>query len=68
MTPSERRACDGNSWQPSLLGAARRSSAKTGGAGQARRSGVDYPRSDTDFWNSYIKYVPQFADGARARR
>lgn len=24
--------------------------------------GVDYPRSDTDFWNSYIKYVPQFAD------
>jgi len=24
--------------------------------------GVDYPRSDTDFWNSYIRYVPQFAD------
>src|SRR5689334_16630556 len=23
--------------------------------------GVDYPRSDTDFWNSYIKYVPQMA-------
>ncbi len=23
--------------------------------------GVDYPRSDTDFWNSYIKYVPQFS-------
>jgi ABC-type sugar transport system substrate-binding protein len=23
--------------------------------------GVDYPRSDTDFWNSYIKYVPEFA-------
>ena len=22
--------------------------------------GVDYPRSDSDFWNSYIKYVPQF--------
>jgi ABC-type sugar transport system substrate-binding protein len=22
--------------------------------------GVDYPRSDTDFWNSYIKYVPQY--------
>lgn len=22
--------------------------------------GVDYPRSDTDFWNSYIKYTPQF--------
>ncbi|WP_284745955.1 sugar ABC transporter substrate-binding protein [Amycolatopsis sp. RTGN1] len=23
--------------------------------------GVDYPRSDTDFWNAYIKYAPQFA-------
>jgi len=23
--------------------------------------GVDYPRSDTDFWNSYIKYVPEYA-------
>ncbi|WP_439381180.1 sugar ABC transporter substrate-binding protein [Amycolatopsis lexingtonensis] len=23
--------------------------------------GVDYPRSDTDFWNAYIKYVPRFA-------
>lgn len=23
--------------------------------------GVDYPRSDTDFWNSYIRYVPKFA-------
>jgi ABC-type sugar transport system substrate-binding protein len=23
--------------------------------------GVDFPRSDSDFWNSYIKYVPQFA-------
>lgn len=23
--------------------------------------GVDYPRSDTDFWNSYISYVPRFA-------
>ncbi|MBP2328148.1 ribose transport system substrate-binding protein [Kibdelosporangium banguiense] len=22
--------------------------------------GVDYPRSDTDFWNAYIKYVPQY--------
>ncbi|GAA3041450.1 sugar ABC transporter substrate-binding protein [Streptosporangium longisporum] len=22
--------------------------------------GVDYPRSDTDFWNSFIRYVPQF--------
>ncbi|HEV2784494.1 MAG TPA: sugar ABC transporter substrate-binding protein [Actinophytocola sp.] len=22
--------------------------------------GVDYPRSDTDFWNSYIGYVPRY--------
>jgi len=33
-----------------------------GGAGSAKPLvGVDYPRSDTDFWNSYIKYTPQFA-------
>ncbi|MFG1673795.1 sugar ABC transporter substrate-binding protein [Micromonospora sp. NPDC049282] len=33
-----------------------------GGSGDARPVvGVDYPRSDTDFWNSYIRYVPQFA-------
>jgi ABC-type sugar transport system substrate-binding protein len=24
--------------------------------------GVDYPRSDTDFWNSFIKYTPQSGD------
>jgi len=23
--------------------------------------GVDHPRADSDFWNSYIKYVPQYA-------
>src|SRR3954453_1669984 len=23
--------------------------------------GVDYPRSDTDFWNSFISYTPKFA-------
>jgi ABC-type sugar transport system substrate-binding protein len=34
------------------------SSSSTGGAPLV---GVDYPRSDTDFWNSYIKYTPQFA-------
>lgn len=32
------------------------------GAGAARPViGVDFPRSDTDFWNSYISYVPKFA-------
>jgi ABC-type sugar transport system substrate-binding protein len=32
-----------------------------GGDAAAPLIGVDYPRSDTDFWNSYIKYVPQSA-------
>ncbi|WNM30809.1 sugar ABC transporter substrate-binding protein [Streptomyces sp. Li-HN-5-11] len=37
-----------------------------GGSGTASSSstplvGVDYPRSDTDFWNSYIKYTPKFS-------
>jgi ribose transport system substrate-binding protein len=31
----------------------------SGGGGGA--VGVDFPRADSDFWNSYIKYVPQFA-------
>lgn len=35
------------------------------GSGQAADGGtvvgVDYPRSDTDFWNAYIKYVPEYA-------
>lgn len=33
------------------------------GGGDAAKPliGVDYPRSDTDFWNSYISYVPKFA-------
>jgi simple sugar transport system substrate-binding protein/ribose transport system substrate-binding protein len=30
-----------------------------GGGGGA--VGVDFPRADSDFWNSYIKYVPQYA-------
>src|SRR5438094_9113900 len=36
--------------------------AACGGSGSSggQTIGVDYPRSDTDFWNSYIKYVPQF--------
>jgi simple sugar transport system substrate-binding protein/ribose transport system substrate-binding protein len=38
-----------------------------GGSGTAAAGGgspvvgVDYPRSDTDFWNSYIKYTPEYA-------
>jgi ABC-type sugar transport system substrate-binding protein len=30
------------------------------GAGGGKVVGVDYPRSDSDFWNSYIKYIPQY--------
>ncbi|MCP3800019.1 sugar ABC transporter substrate-binding protein [Allokutzneria sp. A3M-2-11 16] len=32
-----------------------------GGATGGAQIGVDYPRADSDFWNSYIKYTPQFA-------
>jgi simple sugar transport system substrate-binding protein/ribose transport system substrate-binding protein len=35
------------------------SSSSSGGS--SAKVGVDYPRSDTDFWNSYIQYVPKFA-------
>jgi len=38
-----------------------KSSTGAGTSGSAPLVGVDYPRSDTDFWNSYIKYVPQSA-------
>lgn len=24
--------------------------------------GIDHPRADSDFWNSYIKYIPEMAD------
>ena len=30
-------------------------------AGSGALVGVDYPRSDTDFWNAYIRYEPQEA-------
>jgi len=35
------------------------SSSKSGSSGKPV-VGVDYPRSDSDFWNSYIKYTPQY--------
>ncbi|WP_158853516.1 sugar ABC transporter substrate-binding protein [Saccharothrix deserti] len=45
--------------------AAALSACGTSGSGQSSGGapvvGVDYPRSDTDFWNSYIKYSPDFA-------
>jgi ABC-type sugar transport system substrate-binding protein len=45
-----------------LLAGCNRGSDSTSAGGGAKTAvvGVDYPRSDTDFWNSYIKYVPQF--------
>lgn len=33
----------------------------TASSSSAPLVGVDYPRSDTDFWNAYIKYTPQYA-------
>jgi len=44
-----------------LAGACGRASG-TSSAGGKPVIGVDYPRSDTDFWNSFIKYTPQFGD------
>lgn len=41
--------------------ACNRDSTSDAGGGSTPLIGVDYPRSDTDFWNSYIKYVPQSA-------
>lgn len=37
------------------------SSSKGSTASGAPLVGVDYPRSDTDFWNAFIKYTPQSA-------
>ena len=37
------------------------SSSGGGSGGGKSLVGVDYPRSDSDFWNAYIKYVPQMA-------
>jgi ribose transport system substrate-binding protein len=37
-------------------------SASSGGGGTTNPPiGVDLPRADSDFWNSYAKYVPKFA-------
>ncbi|MET7685959.1 sugar ABC transporter substrate-binding protein [Streptomyces sp. NPDC005423] len=37
------------------------SGSTTASSGGKPLVGVDYPRSDTDFWNSYIKYTPESA-------
>jgi simple sugar transport system substrate-binding protein/ribose transport system substrate-binding protein len=45
-----------------LVSACGSGSTSAGSSGGAPLVGVDYPRSDTDFWNSYIKYTPQYAE------
>jgi ribose transport system substrate-binding protein len=42
-----------------LVSAALAACGASGGSG-GDVVGVDYPRSDTDFWNSYISYVPRY--------
>jgi ABC-type sugar transport system substrate-binding protein len=37
------------------------SAGASGGASGSALIGLDYPRSDTDFWNAYIRYAPQKA-------
>ncbi|WP_327089740.1 sugar ABC transporter substrate-binding protein [Nonomuraea sp. NBC_01738] len=41
------------------------SGSSSSGSGDAAAAGgkvgIDHPRADSDFWNSYIKYVPQMA-------
>jgi simple sugar transport system substrate-binding protein/ribose transport system substrate-binding protein len=36
-------------------------SGSTQAGGGGGKVGIDHPRADSDFWNSYIKYVPQMA-------
>ncbi|MEU6806910.1 sugar ABC transporter substrate-binding protein [Streptomyces neyagawaensis] len=44
-----------------LLSACSSGSTDSSASGDKPLVGVDYPRSDTDFWNSYIKYTPEYA-------
>ncbi|MFJ8112113.1 sugar ABC transporter substrate-binding protein [Streptomyces sp. NPDC096132] len=44
-----------------LLSACSGGSDTTGASSGKPLVGVDYPRSDTDFWDSYIKYTPKYA-------
>ncbi|MGJ5751998.1 simple sugar transport system substrate-binding protein/ribose transport system substrate-binding protein [Streptomyces puniciscabiei] len=44
-----------------LLSACSSGSGTASASSDAPLVGVDYPRSDTDFWNSYIKYTPEYA-------
>jgi len=46
---------------PSTQSAADTAAPAASAAGGGGLVGVDYPRSDSDFWNAYIRYVPQMA-------
>src|SRR5882757_5234795 len=37
------------------------SKTSSGSASGVGPIGIDHPRADSDFWSSYIKYVPKFA-------
>ena len=51
-----------------LATACNRESTDSAGSGDDKPAiGIDLPRSDTDFWNSYIKYIDAVRQGARAR-
>ncbi|MFF9585705.1 sugar ABC transporter substrate-binding protein [Streptomyces achromogenes] len=56
-----RTACPAAVGLFALLLSACAGSADDAASGGEPLVGVDYPRSDTDFWNSYVKYTPQAA-------
>ena len=53
-------ACTAAALSVSALAACSSSKTTGAGGGSSPVVGVDYPRSDTDFWNSFIQYTPQF--------
>jgi ribose transport system substrate-binding protein len=59
------RAIAGAALAVALVGAGaacgKSDSSSSGGGASKPPIGVDHPRADSDFWNSYIKYVPQYA-------
>ncbi|WP_113705212.1 sugar ABC transporter substrate-binding protein [Nonomuraea lactucae] len=44
-----------------IVAACGSSTPTAGEGGGGGKVGIDHPRADSDFWNSYIKYVPQMA-------
>jgi ribose transport system substrate-binding protein len=50
-----------------LVGCGDDDDSAAGSGGDEPIIGVDYPRADSDFWNSYITYTPQMADELGAK-